>query len=132
MTWITVRELLAIRRNVVAHHDLRRGIHNRAAVYSAVRRPFTAFGGHDLFPTLLEKVAALIHTLIAFHPFLEGNESTALVAADVCLRLNGRRIAPSADVDPFFRAIARGDHEVATIAAWLVLHTEPWTDPALN
>jgi len=79
-----------------------------------------------LFPDLVSKVAALIHSIIAFHPFADGNKRTALVAADVCLRLNGYRIVPSEEVEPFFWAVARGEREVDGIAQWLRSHTEPW------
>lgn len=130
MTWLSLRELLAIRRHVVAAGGLRRGVHNRGGLYSAVRRPFTAFSGYELFPTFHEKVAVLVHSLIAFHPFLEGNEATALVAADVCLRMNGFRIRNIGDAEAFFRAIARSEHDVASISEWLERHTESWRDPA--
>lgn len=119
MIWLTPRELLVIRRHVTERLPIRSGIVNPAAIYSAVRRPFTSFGGHDLYPTLHDKVAALIHSLIAFHPFAEGNESTALLAGDVCLRLNGRRLQPAADLAAFMRSIARGERDVPAIAGWL-------------
>lgn len=119
MIWLTPRELLVIRRHVTERLPIRTGIVNPAGIYSAVRRPFTAFGGHELYPTLLDKVAALIHSLIAFHPFAEGNESTALLAGDVCLRLNGRRLRPAADAAVFLRSVARGEREVAEISTWL-------------
>lgn len=130
MTWLSLRELLAIRRQVAEAGGLRRGVHNRGGLYSAVRRPFTAFSGYELFPTFFEKVGALVHSLIAFHPFLEGNESTALIAADVCLRMNGGRIRDLGDAQSFFRAIARGEHDVAAISVWLEEHTEPWSEAA--
>lgn len=129
MIWLSLRELLAIRRHVVAAGGLHRGVHNHGGLYSAVRRPFTAFAGFELFPTFHEKVAVLVHSLIAFHPFLEGNESTALVAADVCLRMNGYRIRDIGDAEGFFRAIARGEHDVPSIRDWLAQHAEPWHDP---
>ncbi|MCC6358611.1 MAG: type II toxin-antitoxin system death-on-curing family toxin [Phycisphaerales bacterium] len=128
MTWLSLRELLAIRRQVVAAGRLRHGVHNRGGLYSAVRRPFTAFAGYELFPTFHQKVAALVHSLIAFHPFLEGNESTALIAADVCLRMNGCRIRNIGDAEAFFREIACGEHDVASISDWLEQHTESWRD----
>ena len=74
----------------------------------------------------IDKVAALVHCLIAFHPFKDGNEATALVAADVCLRLNGRRLLASDAVGEYFRSIAAGGQEPGEIAAWLAQHTEPW------
>lgn len=128
LNWITLRELLAIRHEVSRANGIQRGILNAGGVYSAVRRPFTSYAGEALFPSLLEKVAALIHSLIAFHPFKDGNVPTALVAADVCLRLNGRRLAPSVAVEPFFWSIARGERDVPAIATWLEANVEAWDE----
>jgi death-on-curing protein len=61
-----------------------------------------------------------------FHPFADGNKRTALVASDICLRLNGYRLVPSEAVEPFFWAIARGEKDVEEIAIWLQSHVEPW------
>jgi len=85
------------------------GIMNPGGLEMALLRPFTVFEGKELFPDLWSKVVALIHSIIAFHPFVDGNKRTALVAADVCLRLNGYRLKPSEEVERFFWAIARGD-----------------------
>jgi len=81
-----------------------------------------------LFLDLVSKVAALIHSLIAFHPFLDGNKRTALVAADVCLRLNGYRLVPSEQIEPFFWSVARGENDVNQIAQWLSTHVQPFAD----
>jgi len=89
---------------------------------------FTAFAGEELFLDLVSKVAALIHSLIAFHPFLDGNKRTALVAADVCLRLNGYRLVPSEQIEPFFWSVARGENDVNQIAQWLSTHVQPFAD----
>ena len=72
-----------------------------------------------LFPDLTAKVAAQIHAISSYHPFVDGNKRTALVAADVCLRLNGYRLTNSDDVEPFFWSIARGERSVADIETWL-------------
>ncbi len=59
------------------------------------------------------------------HPFVDGNKRVALVAGDVCLRLNGYRIVPSDEVEAFFWSIARGEQSVENIAEWLREHSEP-------
>jgi death-on-curing protein len=51
-----------------------------------------------MFPELWDKIGVLIHSIIAFHPFSDGNKRTVLVAADVCLLVNGYRIVPSAEL----------------------------------
>ena len=60
-----------------------------AHLESAAYRPFQSFGGTDVYPTLAKKGAALFHSLIANHPFHNGNKRTALIALDLFLTANG-------------------------------------------
>lgn len=128
MNWISIDELVLLHVRVIEATGGVQGVLHPGALESAVQRPFTAFGGADLFPSLLEKVAAMVHSLVAFHPFADGNKRTALVSADVVLRLNGYRIVASKEVELFFWSIARGEQDVARIAAWLGTHIEPWRE----
>ena len=128
MNWITLEELMLIHERVIDETGGVHGVINPGGLESASHRPFASFGGHEVFPDLWNKVAALIHSIIAFHPFVDGNKRTSLVAADVCLRLNGYRLVPSDVVEPCFWGIARGEKSEAEIADWLQAHIEPWYD----
>jgi death-on-curing protein len=128
VNWITLGELILIHERVIAETGGVHGITNPGALESALARPFTTISGQEMFPLLVEKVATLIHSLIAFHPFADGNKRTALVAGDVCLRLNDYRLIPSDEVEGFFWAIARGEKSLEEIAAWLSGHVEPWRE----
>lgn len=128
MTWLSAAELVAIHGQVIEQTGGLKGIINPGAVESAIARPFTSFGGVELYPELADKVAALIHTIVSFHPFADGNKRTALVAADVCLRLNGLRLVPSDEVEPFIWSVARGERSVEDIAAWLRRRIETCTE----
>jgi death-on-curing protein len=126
MNWITLAELALIHERVIEETGGVHGITNPGGLESSLERPFTKFGGIELFPDLISKIAALIHSLIAFHPFVDGSKRTALVAADVCLRLNGYRLIPSADVESFFWSVARGEKEIDEITEWLKDNIEHW------
>jgi death-on-curing protein len=126
MRWISIEEILIIHELVIEETGGEHGVINPGALESALARPFTSFGGKDLFSDLWSKVAAMIHSIMAFHPFIDGNKRTALVAADVCLRLNGYRLTPSEEVEPFFWAIARGEKSIEEIAQWIKSHSETW------
>ena len=128
MKWITRAELAVVHARVIEETGGVHGIINPGAIESALARPFTTFGGEALFPELADKIAALIHSIIVFHPFVDGNKRTALVAADVCLRLNGHRLVPSDEIKPFFWSAARGEICIEDIAAWVAQHWEEWQE----
>ena len=128
MNWLTQEELLLIHEQVIEETGGEHGIINPGGLESALQRPFTTTRGQELFPDLWSKVAALIHSIIAFHPFLDGNKRAALVAADVCLRINGFGLIPSDEVESFFWAIARGEKSVEEITEWLRAHSQEWEE----
>jgi death-on-curing protein len=56
---------------------------------SAVMRPQQSAFGSDAYPDLHTKVAALFHSLVKNHPFIDGNKRTAVLAALMFYGLNG-------------------------------------------
>jgi len=124
LNWINLADLVLVHEQVIDATGGVHGIINPAALESALVRPFTSLGGEDMFPNLWSKVAALIHSIITFHPFADGNKRTALIAADVCLKLNGFKLVASEETAPFFWAIARGEKSLEEIITWLKAHTE--------
>lgn len=125
MNWITIEEVIVIHDEVISETGGPDGLINPAGLESALERPLTCVFGRYLFPDLYSKVGALIHSMIAFHPFVDGNKRTSLVIADVVLKLNGQRLIPSDNVESFFRSVAAGEHDVPDITAWLSKNTEP-------
>ncbi|KXK29086.1 MAG: hypothetical protein UZ01_02396 [Candidatus Brocadia sinica] len=128
MNWVSLEELFVIHEMIVDETGGVHGVINLGGLDSSLARPFTSFQGQELFPDLWSKVAALIHSIIAFHPFVDGNKRVALVAADVCLRMNGYRLIPSEEIEPFFWSIARGEKSVEEITQWIQSHSEPWKE----
>jgi len=125
VNWLTLAEVLLIHQRIIEETGGEGGLLSLDRLESALHRPFTSFSGVELYPDLIDKVAALIHGIISAHPFVDGNKRVALVAADVCLRLNGLCIHPSEAVEDFFWSIARGEQSVETITEWLRQHVEP-------
>jgi death-on-curing protein len=125
LNWITLRELVLIHELVINETGGQHGIINPVTLESALVRPFSSFGGKELFPDMWSKIAALIHSLIAFHPFTDGNKRTAFIAAEVILKLNGYHIKPAIEHEAFFWAVARGEKSMEEIQDWLKIHGEP-------
>lgn len=62
---------------------------------SAVARPQATVFGEDAYPTIHEKAAALLQSLAANHPLLDGNKRTAFVATALFYGLNGHHVPGS-------------------------------------
>ena len=86
MRYLTAEEVLEINAEVMGgSHVLR----ERRLLESAVARPQASAFGTDAYPDLVTKAAALLHSLVLNHPFIDGNKRTAVLATLVFLDLNG-------------------------------------------
>ncbi len=65
------------------------GIRDAAMLHAAVARPFATFAGVELYPSDFDKAAALFHSLIKSHPFMDGTKRTAFAAALYLLHERG-------------------------------------------
>lgn len=109
------------------------GIRDAAMLHAAVSRPFVTFEGAELYPSDLDKAAALFHSLVKSHPFLDGTKRTAFAAALYLLHERGyspRQPLPKDDVVRFCvelaeenRLLVAGEEiepkTIEQIAAWL-------------
>ncbi|WP_345018598.1 type II toxin-antitoxin system death-on-curing family toxin [Actinomadura keratinilytica] len=58
-------------------------------VQSAVARPQTIAFGVEAYPEAEEKAAALLHSIVCNHPFVDGNKRTAWATMEIMLVANG-------------------------------------------
>lgn len=78
-----------------------------------------SFGGEDLYPGIVEKAAALGHSLIQNHPSVDGNKRIGHAAMEVFLLINGFEIEASVDQERTILAVAAGEMDRETFTAWL-------------
>jgi death on curing protein len=99
-------------------------VRDRHLLRSAAARPMLQAFGAEAYPSLLEKAAALMHSLAAHHLFFDGNKRTATRATTLFLQRNGLQPTwDAATVRQFVLEIAQDKHDVPAIAAWLEAHT---------
>lgn len=121
--YLTAAELYTINEEVVGH---RPQVRDRHLLRSAMLRPMTNVFGQDAYPTLMDKAAALLHSLAAHHLFADGNKRTATRAVTLFLQENGLRPTwNEAEIYQYVLEIAQHHHDVEAIAAWLAAHTAP-------
>jgi death-on-curing family protein len=108
------------------------GLRDAASLHAAVARPFATFAGHDLYPDDFDKAAALFHSLVKSHPFMDAIKRTAFAATLYFLEVYGHphpRILPEDEVIRFCLAVAEENAQqsenapfqpmtVAEIATW--------------
>ena len=75
--------------------------------------------GHDLYPTLIDKAAALAWWVIARHVFHDGNKRTGIEACRQFLELNGRLMRIDGEVTGIAVGIAEGRVTLGDVAQWL-------------
>lgn len=73
MMLLTLGEILAIHRRILAESGGKSGVRDLVAIASAVSQPRVSVGGQDAFLTLIDKAAALGYSLIRNHGFVDGN-----------------------------------------------------------
>lgn len=87
MRYLTVEEVIAIHGRVLAQSGGSEGIRDHGGLHSAVGQPSQTFGGEDLYPTVIEKAAALGFFLCSNHAFIDGNKRIGHAAMEVMLAL---------------------------------------------
>ncbi|MFC4531732.1 type II toxin-antitoxin system death-on-curing family toxin [Sphaerisporangium dianthi] len=77
---------------------------------SAVHRPQASMFGHEAYPHVLVKAAALLHSLVIHRPFERGGKQIAWVCTVVFLACNGIEVdAVDDSVDGLVTSIASGE-----------------------
>jgi death on curing protein len=77
---------------------------------AALLRPQTSLFGQDAYPDLWSKAAALLHSIVANHPFVDGNKRAGWLLTYVFLAKNGVELDPADDDEAydFVVAVASG------------------------
>ncbi|WP_084544306.1 type II toxin-antitoxin system death-on-curing family toxin [Chroogloeocystis siderophila] len=122
--YLTLVEILELHRRILEQSGGASGIRDIGLLESAIAQPRMTFGGEDLYPSLLEKAAALGFSIIMNHPFVDGNKRTGHAATETFLVLNGLEISSSVDEqERLVLAIAAGELERKALVEWLQRNT---------
>lgn len=120
MRFLTLGEVLALHRRILAESGGNSGVRDLGAIASALSQPKVTVGGQDAYPTLIEKAAALGYSLVRSHGFLDGNKRIAHAAMEVFLVMNDMEISASVDEqERFMLSLAAGEVSREALADWL-------------
>src|SRR5262245_10972169 len=94
-------------------------VRDHQVLASTVKRPFLIVFGEEQFQSMMEKAAALFHSLAAHHVFVDGNKRTASLAVRRFLEENGYKPKwEQAEMEAFALKVAKHEAEIPEIAAW--------------
>jgi len=122
---ISIQTILDIHKTLIDQFGGVHGIRDYDSLESALSRPFQVFENEELYPGIIHKAASLIESLIANHPFIDGNKRTGYVVMRLFLINHYIDIvAPENDKYDFVISIASGNMGFEKIVDWLQNHTE--------
>ena len=129
MSYLSRDAVLALHRRIIETSGGSMGVRDYSGLESAVAQPHMTFDDQDLYPTFVEKAAALCFSLIQNHPFVDGNKRVGHAAMEVFSILNGYTIDATVDAqEQLILGIASGDVSREQLVKWLTAHIRELDD----
>lgn len=131
MRYLSRQEVISLHSLLISQSGGSSGLRDRGALESAVAQPEASFGGEELYPDLASKAAALGHSLIQNHPFVDGNKRIGHGAMEVFLLLNGHEIDASVDdQEKIIIEVASGKVSRIELSEWISKHMVVRNNPS--
>ena len=92
------------------------GVRDPGALEAALYRPQTGY-----YEDIVAEASALMESLAANHPFLDGNKRIAFAATDVFLQINGWQLKrlPTQIYSEMMQLFEAGQFDIAHLEPWL-------------
>lgn len=120
---IDIDEILELHDDIINTFGGVYGIKNESGLLSSIKRPFNTAFGCETFPTLEEKISAIVHSIIYFHVFNDGNKRTGMYILFTLLDMNDIYVDyEQYEVTNLAINIAEGNYDVPEIAEWIKNH----------
>lgn len=117
--YLSAEQIYALHAAQIESFGGARGCRDPGAVGAAVARPAMTFGGEDLYSDIAAKAAALMHSLVMNHAFLDGNKRVGAHAAILFLELNSYDLNITPDeLETVTLSVARGEMDIEPLTIW--------------
>lgn len=116
----SIEEVLAIHQVLIDEFGGAMGIRDQSLLEAALYRPLQTFDRKELYPTPIEKAAAILESIVVNHPFVDGNKRTGYVLMRMILLEAGLDINASQEEKyDLVIGVAKGDLDHLRIAQWI-------------
>lgn len=120
---ITLEEVLLIHKLAIEKFGGSSGIREDSLLDAAVNRPYATFGQQELYPTPIDKAAAIIESFVKNHPFTDGNKRIGYILMRLMLLKNDMDIkATENEKYNFVIAVAESKLDFEEIKSWIEKH----------
>jgi death-on-curing protein len=117
---ISIKEVEIIHNILIDKFGGAKGIRDFGLLESALARPFATFDGTDLYPSPIEKAAAIMESIVINHPFIDGNKRTAYTFMRlILLEYKLDIVASQEEKYKFVIAASKGDYKFEEIKSWI-------------
>ncbi len=121
---IFIEDILQLHTASIVKYGGSHGIRDEGLLQSAIGRPYKTFDEEDLYPSVFEKAAALMESIIINHPFVDGNKRTGFLAMFLLMKESNLKIKASEDEAYNFTInISTGTIKFEQIVIWLEENT---------
>lgn len=123
MIWVTADDVILIHSRVISVTGGIDGLRDRPGLEAAITAPLQTFGGQELFPSDVEKIARLGFGLASNHAFIDGNKRIGAMMTQLLLKWNGYQlILAQGELADMFIAIAAGQKTEQELLTWIQNH----------
>lgn len=123
MRRLTGADIVRLHEKMIGQTGGRAGLRDFGLLESALNRADSAFGGHEQYPALEQKIAVIAEGLVKNHPFVDGNKRVGIAAMLLLCRLNGISLHyTQEELVVFGLGLAAGELKTADVVSWLLEH----------
>lgn len=127
MRFLTLAEVLELHRRVVELAGGAASLRDLGALQSSVAQPQAGFRGKNLYPTLEDKAASVMLSLVQNHPFADGNKRVGHAAGEAFLMLNRFELVASVDDgEAIVMGLASGQVTREELVTWIRANMSPF------
>ncbi len=120
MKWTSATQVIELHSVIISKSGGLDGIRDQGGLEAAIAAPLQTFGGVELFPSDLEKIARLGFGLATNHAFIDGNKRIGAMMTQLLLHWNGYKIKIcQGELADMFIAIADGKATDKDLLVWI-------------
>ena len=88
MRFLRIENVIIFHQKIMKRTGGSAGIRDRGLIESALNRAFMTYDGKDLYPSIIEKISVIGHSLISNHGFVDGNKRIGVAVLLIMLKMN--------------------------------------------